>query len=141
MEFSNLNLLLRYAKEYGHSHIKKAGVTDTEHIICAFLFGHANSSQDEVAQALKLDKTTVARALQTLEKKGYVDRTPNPHNRRKNTLVITPQGKETIAHIVDVYDAWLGQIASVFTAEEQAQFEQYCQRLLAAAEKIHEEMA
>ena len=84
MNFNHLNLLLRYAKEYGHSRIREIGVTDTEHLICAFIYGHSNSSQDDVAAALKLDKTTVARAINTLDLKGYIDRKPKPLNRRKN---------------------------------------------------------
>jgi hypothetical protein len=31
MDFSTINLLSRYAKEYGHAEICEAGITDTEH--------------------------------------------------------------------------------------------------------------
>ena len=135
MNFSNLNLLLRYAKEYGHGQLKQVGVTDTEHIICAFLFGHSQSSQDDVADALRLDKTTVARALLSLEKKGYITRTPNPDNRRKNILFLTEVGKSNISHIVDIHDEWLSKISSALTADEQVQFDGYCKKLLSAAKK------
>lgn len=139
MNFTNLHLLLRSAKEFGHSQIKLLGVSDTEHLICTFLFGHSNVSQDDVAASLRLDKTTVARALLSLEKKGYVRREVNSDNRRKNLLSITPLGKENIADVVGVYDEWLCKISSCLSDEEQAQFDEYCARLLAASEDLQKE--
>lgn len=139
MNFYNMSLLMKYAKEYGHEKIRVVGMSDTEHTICTFLFGHDGVSQDEVADALKLDKTTVARALQTLEEKGFVSRSPNPENRRKNILRLTTDGKESISEVVDIYDRWFAKISSVLSAEEQAQFDHCCSRLLSEAKKICEE--
>jgi DNA-binding MarR family transcriptional regulator len=140
MRFDNLYLLLRYAKAFGHSQIRGMGVTDTEHLICTFLLGHCDASQDNVADALKLDKTTVARALLSLEKKGYVKRCVNAANRRKYVLALTPSGRENIADIVDVYDAWLEKVSSCLGAREQAQFEESCTKLLTAAEALNKEI-
>ncbi len=136
MNFSKLYALMQYAKGYSHNQIKKIGVSDTEHLICAFVFGHSQSSQDDVAEALKLDKTTVAKALLSLEGKGYIERMPNPENRRKNIITITEEGKENIADVVNVYDAWLDQVSKALTQEEWQRFEDYCQRLLERAEYV-----
>ncbi len=140
MDFSKLYALTKYAKIYGHHQFKKIGVSDTEHLICAFVFGHSNASQDDVAEALKLDKTTVARALLTLEKKGYVERTPNPENRRKNIIYITELGKENISDVINIYDTWLDKISKALEPEEWEQFEDYCQRLLSVAEQVNKEV-
>ncbi|MDD3229475.1 MAG: MarR family transcriptional regulator [Oscillospiraceae bacterium] len=139
MDFHKLNLLTRYAKEYGHSKIRVAGMSDTEHTICTCLFAHDGMSQDDVSQALRLDKTTVARALLTLEEKGFIRRTQNPENRRKNLLSITDEGKNSIAEVVHIYDEWFAHISSCLSQEEQRQFDEYCGRLLAAAREISEE--
>lgn len=135
MDFQTLNLLVKYAREYGHNKVRVLGLSDTEHTICTLLFAHAGLSQDQVAEGLKLDKTTVARALLTLEEKAYITRRPNPDNRRKNVLEITEAGKRSIARVVSVYDEWLGQISSCLSGEEQQRFDDYCSRLLAAAKK------
>ena len=137
MNFSKLYALMKYAKVYGHNQIKKVGVSDTEYLICAFAFGHSNSSQDDIAEALKLDKTTVARALLTLEKKGYIERLPNPENRRKNIIYITELGKESISDVVNVYDTWFNQISKALKPQEWKQFEDYCERLLEVAEQVN----
>lgn len=140
MSFSKLYALMKYAKGYGHTQLKKIGVSDTEHLICAFVFGHSHSSQDDVAEALKLDKTTVAKALLTLEKKGYIERIPNPENRRKNIIYITELGKENISDVASIYDAWLDRISKVLEPQEWKQFEDYCERLLEMAEKVNREV-
>jgi DNA-binding MarR family transcriptional regulator len=140
VQFDNLYLLFRCAKEFGHSRIRGMGVTDTEHLICTFLLGHCASSQDDVASALKLDKTTVARALSSLEKKGFVERCVNEANRRKYILALTASGRENIADIVGVYDRWFDQVVSCLSPGEQTQFDEYCAKMLLVAEKLNEEI-
>ncbi len=138
MDFHNLNLLTKYAKEYGHSKIRVVGMSDTEHMICTFLFAHDGVSQDDVCEALRVDKATVARALLTLEEKGFVSRTPNLENRRKNLLFITDEGKKSIADVVHIYDEWITRISVCLSPDEQQCFDEYCGRLLATARKISE---
>lgn len=140
MRFHNLYLLLRNAKEFCHSQIKNIGVSDTEHMICTFLLGHCGGSQDDVAEALKLEKATVARALSSLEKKGYVERSINSDNRRKYILTLTQLGKESIAEVADIYDVWLHKISSCLTEQEQKQFDEYCKRLLIVSEELCKEI-
>ncbi len=139
MDFNSISLLSQFAKEYGHARIREAGVTDTEHKICTFLYFHSGSYQDLIANALMLDKTTVAKALVSLETRGLILRSQNPANRRKNILTITDEGKAAIADIVHIYDEWLMRISACLSPEEQQRFDEYCSRLLAAAKKISEE--
>ncbi len=136
MHFTTLYSLIQYAKNYSHQQIRQMGITDTEHLICAFVYGHCNVSQDDVAAALQMDKTTVAKALASLEGKGHITRRPNPENRRKNILSITESGKEKIGHVVHIYDDWLTLMYQALSDVEQGQFQSYCQRLLERAEKI-----
>ncbi|HZW49086.1 MAG TPA: MarR family transcriptional regulator [Bacillota bacterium] len=103
MNYQTINQISKYAKEYGHSKIRDAGVSDTEHKICTFLYFHNDVSQDMVAKALMLDKTTLAKALISLEERGLILRIQNPANRRENILNITKDGKATIADIVNIY--------------------------------------
>lgn len=140
MRFHNLYLLFRNAKEYCHSQIKNIGVSDTEHLICTFLLGHYGGSQDDVADALKLEKATVARALSSLEKKGFVERSINSGNRRKYILTLTQSGKDSISEVADIYDVWLSKISSCLTEQEQKQFDEYCNRMLTASEELYEEI-
>ena len=136
MDFNTINLLLKHAKEYGHTKIREAGVSDTQHKICTFLYFHRNEYQDMIANSLMLDKTTVAKAILSLEERGLIKRIQNPNNRRKNILNITDEGKKTIADVVDIYDEWLEKIESCLSDSEKEQFHDYCIRLLEKAKEI-----
>lgn len=136
MDFRTLHLLFRYGREYGHSHIRNSGLSDTGHIICTFLYAHPECSQEDIVQATRIDKTTVAKSLRVLEEKGLITRTQSQEDRRRNVLQITENGKESISDILRVNDQWMEGILSCLSPEEQQQFESYCSRLLDAAEQM-----
>ena len=138
MDFNTISLLLKYAKRYGHAKIREAGVSDTEHKICTFLYFHSDAYQDMIANSLMLDKTTIAKAILSLEERGLIKRIQNPDNRRKNILNITDAGKQTITDVVGVYDKWLENIESCLSNEEKEQFRDFCRRLLKQAKEFSE---
>ena len=74
MVFSKLNMLLKLGRDFGHEQIRDAGFSDTEHAICTFLCFHDQVSQDMIANALMLDKTTVAKALRSMAEKELIQR-------------------------------------------------------------------
>lgn len=87
-------------------------------------------------KAIRLDKTTVGKALQKLEEKGFVIREQCQEDKRKKILHITESGMMQISNVMDLHDIWLNSILSCLSAEEQKQFENYCKRLLVAAESL-----
>ena len=136
MDYQKLNLIFRCNKEFSHQKIRMQELSDTECLICSYIYSHENSSQDEVSAALKTDKTTVGKALASLEKKNCVVRSQDEADRRIKRLSLTAAGRDKVAELVDLHNNWLSDIMTCLTAEEQKQFENYCDRLLAAAEKL-----
>ncbi|MEU0565642.1 MarR family transcriptional regulator [Nonomuraea sp. NPDC005983] len=53
-------------------------------------------SQQEAAQRLRIDRTTMVAMIDTLEAKGLVSRRPHPGDRRKNAVELTPRGRDTL---------------------------------------------
>ena len=133
MKFSQLNMIIRLGREFGHEQIRDAGFTDTEHAICTFLCFHENVSQDRIANALMLDKTTVAKALSTMERKGLITRAQNELNRRENIIQISDAGRASVSASIDVYDTWLGEICSCLTEKESAQLDSFLTRMVTCA--------
>lgn len=136
MNFGTLNLIFRFNKEFSHERIRMKGLSDTEYMISTFICSHANCSQEEVATSLRMDKTTVGKALLTLEEKGIVVRTMADDDKRKKCLRITEKGYSGLADLMDIHDEWLSRVLNCLTSDEQRQFENYCERLLHEAEKI-----
>ena len=140
MDFQTLNLLFRCNKEFSHEKIRKQKLSDTECMICSYIYSHENCSQDDVSVALKTDKTTVGKALASLEKKNCVVRVRDKADKRIKRLSFTDTGREKMAELVGLHNHWLEKILTCLSQEEQAQFENYCQRLLAAAEQLTKTM-
>ena len=136
MDYQTLNLLFRCNKEFSHGKIRKQELSDTECMICSFIYSHESCSQDDVSVALKTDKTTVGKALASLENKECVVRTQDEADKRIKRLSLTDIGREKVAELVDIHNNWLRDIMTCLSPEEQKQFENYCERLLAAAEKL-----
>lgn len=136
MDYQILNLLLRCNKEFSHEKIKIQELSDTECMISSYIYSHDKCSQDEVAIALKTDKTTVGKALASLEKKKCVIRTQDTQDKRIKRLSLTKIGKAKVSKLVNVHDNWLNGIMTCLSKEEKKQFENYCVRLLAEANKL-----
>ena len=138
MDYQTLNLLFRCNKAFSHEKIRLQELSDTESMICSYIYSHENCSQDDVSVALKTDKTTVGKALASLENKACVVRTQDEADKRVKRLSLTAVGRGKVAELLDIHNNWLRDIMTCLSAEEQTQFENYCERLLAAAEKLTE---
>ena len=139
MQFSKLSMLIKLGREFGHEQIRDAGFSDTEHAICAFLCFHDQVSQDMLANALMLDKTTVAKALNSMESKGLVVREQDGQNRRRNRIRITDTGKTSVSNSMHIYDTWFSEVCSSLSEAEQQQFDDSISKLIDAALLLKEQ--
>ena len=139
MDFQMLNSLMKMTKGFAHRQIKASGLNDTECMICSYVYAHENCSQDDVAKALCMDKTTVTKSMQVLENKGVLQRISAKADKRRNVLNLTEAGKEKCSQILHIHDEWVGKLMEELNSEEQKQFENYCRRLVNAAKKMQEE--
>lgn len=137
MKFGTLDLLFKYGREFGHRRIRGSGLSDTECLLCSFVSAHPGCSQDDAVQALHMDKTTAAKALHSLEEKDCILRAQSSEDRRKKMLTITEAGTAKLSAIMHLHDQWMSRVLAALEPEEQAQFEEYCIRLLRAAESLH----
>jgi DNA-binding MarR family transcriptional regulator len=55
-----------------------------------------SASQQELAHALGIDRTTMVAFADLLEGKGLVQRRPDPSDRRRNVVEVTARGKRTL---------------------------------------------
>ena len=86
-------------------------------------------SQAVLAQAIGADKTRIIRTLDDLQDRGYIERTPDPDDRRVRLLSITASGrrlKDAVqADIQRGEEHWLGELS----AEERRVFLSVLKRL------------
>ncbi len=57
---------------------------------------HEPASQQQVAQRIGVDRTTMVAMLDALETKGLVSRRPDPEDRRRNVVALTAAGQDVL---------------------------------------------
>ncbi|MCJ7835352.1 MarR family transcriptional regulator [Cuneatibacter sp. NSJ-177] len=69
--------------------------------ILRWLAEHGPMSQRELADACRLDVTTMSRTLDRLAEAGYLERERNPECRRSHLISLTPAGREKAQQVID----------------------------------------
>jgi len=71
------------------------GIDGRELGILLVLAGHEPGSQQQAAQRLGIDRTSMVTLLDALEDKGLVSRHPHAADRRRNVVELTDAGRDT----------------------------------------------
>lgn len=94
-----LGYLLKHAREHLNELTSRAlapyGVDGRELAVLLTLAHGEPASQQEIAQRLGVDRTTMVALLDTLEARGLVTRRPDASDRRRNIVELTSAGQYT----------------------------------------------
>ena len=77
-----------------------------------------NSSQKEIAEELRIDRTTMVSFIDHLEGLKYLTRTKNPQDRRSHLLMITEKGKKVLESCWDLLEQSERGIISPLNSQE-----------------------
>lgn len=83
-----------------------------------------NMSQIQIAQELKIDRTTMAERAEQLESLHYITRVKSPQDKRTYCLNISTQGMEILEKCWELLDRSQDKILSPLNGEEKEQFKQ-----------------
>jgi len=72
------------------------GIDGRELGVLLVLADHEPASQQQAAQRLGIDRTTMVALLDALEGKGLVSRHPHADDRRRNVVELTDAGQDTL---------------------------------------------
>lgn len=86
-------------------------------------------SQSELAQLVKIDKTTLSRALKKLEIENYLIRKTNPMNKKFNQLFPTPKAQEIYQTLHTLESHYIQQALQQLTLEEKQLLNQLLQKI------------
>ena len=105
-----VNILCRQFQIYVNNALKPFGVSSSE---CPVLMGAAieeGVSQEELTRRIRIDKSATARALQSLEKKGFIERREDPEDRRVKRVYLTADGRLIAEKMRQVIGEWTRSI-------------------------------
>ncbi|MFC4113643.1 MarR family winged helix-turn-helix transcriptional regulator [Nonomuraea zeae] len=95
---------LRLAELTGPA-LEPYGIDGRELAVLSVLGTPEPLSQQEAAQRLGIDRTTMVALVDALERKELVGRRPHPGDRRKNMVEPTERGRDTLERAARAVDA------------------------------------
>lgn len=78
------------------------------------------ASQAEVGRRTGIDRSDVVAAVNDLSVRGHLHRTPDPTDRRRNTLTLTPAGRAHLNYLDDRLEQAQRELLPTFSAAERA---------------------
>jgi DNA-binding MarR family transcriptional regulator len=112
-------------------HLEASGVTGSELAVLLLLDGREPESQQQAAQRLGVDRTTMVGLLDALEAKGLVARRPDPADRRRNVIALTGAGHRTLEQATRASDRAEHELLAELDDAEAAQLRQLLGRIAA----------
>lgn len=119
---SRLGYLLKHAflelEELHTVHLADCAVNVRELSVLLLLDGREPESQQQAAERLGVDRTTMVGLLDALESKGLVVREPDPADRRRNVVALTDAGRSALKDAKAASDRAEHQLLSTLTPQD-----------------------
>lgn len=85
--------------------LRPVGLTNGQFSLLMSLNRPEPPSIGPIAALLAMDRTTLTAALKPLERRGLVQVTPDPNDRRGRLLLLTPKGQAALAAATPIWEA------------------------------------
>ncbi len=118
-------------EELHREHLDPLGISGRELSVLLLLQAREPESQQETAERLQVDRTTMVALLDGLEAKGLVARQADPADRRRNVVALTSGGSRTLEKAVRASDKAEAQLLGALDESEQAQLRTLLARVTA----------
>lgn len=125
-----LQLAVARAQAMGEEALVGIAVSGREYGALAVIADRGPSAQIAVGRALGIDRTTTVAVLAGLEARGYVDRAPDPANRRAYLVSLTAEGDRVRARAAEVLVACEDRFLAPLTPGERTALHEILGRLV-----------
>lgn len=114
----HISMLNRFEQMFYEKRLEKYGIGGGQQFVLWVIWNHPGISQFELAQRIRIDKGTIAKAVKKLVLREYVVRKNCKKDRRMNQLFATSSAQPVIEETVSAWKDWRGIITSGMTDEE-----------------------
>ena len=129
----NLNIISRCTQMQRNESLKELGICGGHVPYLLRLCRVPGLTQEEIARALYVNKSTAARAITNLEKAGFVERREHPEDKRCLQIFPTQKAVDALPAIRETLGFWNSYLLEEFTEEEQAVLLSMMERISARA--------
>ena len=110
--------------------VPRSDLSATETRVMRVLSREQGLTQKQLGERTGIHKSQITRAFQSLIKRGLVEKTPNPRDRRSSLVHPTPAVQGTLAEIVQAENQLVERLLIGLSTEEQRQLEQLLSRVV-----------
>ena len=124
-----ISQLYRKGSSYINKEISKYGIGSGQFMFLLELYKKDGKNQEEIAEDLKMDKGTTARALKKLEEQGFLIRLRDESDKRTNKIYLSDKAKNIREDIFNILDDWNKQITRSLAKEEVKMLEDLLEKV------------
>jgi len=137
----NLNIIARCTQMSREQRLSELGIHGGQVPYLLRLCRCPGLSQEEIARALYVNKSTAARQLSSLEQDGYAERRPSEQDRRMLLIYPTEAAVSILLRLREIIRSWNDYLLEDFTEEERVLLQSMMERVsLRARSCIEREM-
>lgn len=133
-----LNNISRSQAIYRHSKISAKDLQSGHYSYVLCICREPGRSQEEIAQDLCVNKSTVARNLNFLEENGYILRRPSPSDKRQFSVLPTEKMLAILPEIKTASMEWMSLLSEGIPQKELEVFNAVLHRMETKAREIIE---
>lgn len=104
-------------------------LTPTQLAALAKISDEGRVSQNRLGRLTAMDPATMQGVIKRLSDRGYIDRAPDPHDRRRTALTLTAAGREVLTRAAPQSVKTSVETLAPLTPRQQAVFLQLLQKL------------
>ncbi|KRK87159.1 MarR family winged helix-turn-helix transcriptional regulator [Lentilactobacillus sunkii] len=115
----SIGIIARALDSIANIEFKQYDLTKGQYLYLVRIGENPGLIQEQLAEMVKVDRTTAARAVQKLEAKGLVTRLPDDNNKKIKRLFLSKQGKK-VYPIIERENAYSNQVALESLSDQQS---------------------
>ena len=131
----NVGEVWRCANLYRTEEYEALGIGSYQDSYIVDICAHPGVTQEQLSKIMYVHKSNVARQVSSLEEKGFVERRPDPADRRNLLVYPTQKAVAVLDKIRAVHAQWRERLLEGFSEEERAAIGVYLECLAENAKR------
>lgn len=116
--------------------MKPLGVTRAQWWVLAYLSRHDGMMQTQLADVLEVGKASLGDVIESLERNGWVERRPDPSDKRAKRVYLTKPAQTLIKRMTMMEDDFNSQILAELTTTERTELHRSLQKIKHALSRL-----
>ena len=135
----NINVISRCAHTYRSDALAPLGLSACHYFYIFHVCNSPGISQDTLAKNLYINKSTVTRALATLEENGFIERRQSEVDRRITLVYPTDKATDSLPFVRESAKSWNEFLLSCLDEKERETLGEMIEKIAKKAESYVEE--